>query len=619
MVSPPPASVKPLQPATAWATAWVPEWKDSNSNTPTGPFQMTVPAFLMISARRPAVSGPMSRIISSGCTRSTSLSVAWASWWKRSAVSTSVGSGMVAPLFSAWIISSSAFSTSSGSNMDFPMRWPAAARKVLAMPPPTISWSTFSISASSTSSLPETLAPPTMATSGRAGLASALSSAATSRASSGPATAVSECRMTPSVEDWARWAVAKASITNTSHSAAIFFARSSSLPFSPFRKRTFSSSTTLPGWTSTPSIQSSTSSHGSPSNSPSFSATGASEYCASNSPSSGRPRCDITITAAPATSAWRMVGTEALMRASEVTLPSRMGTLRSARMRTRFSFMSTWSRVFISNKFSDLSFQFSGKCASIFRKPAVSMITPGRPGAKRKRERNPVGSAPWHGQGSGARDRQVVIRLALSAPFQVDFGFVSCSFDRAGSKMAAPRNHGKAPMIVRKLRLRNGWSQDQLAELADVSVRTIQRIERGHAPSLETANALAAVFEVNVTTFTLESDMSDNEELREEEIEAMAYAREVKDFLSGAVATYFVLAACLFISYGFDKPMLWVVFGTVGATLILQGLIGFEVIRLPLQKMERRLAEKKLGRKLEAKGDLPQRRGGAEKTAKLER
>ncbi len=54
-------------------------------------------------------------------------------------------------------------------------------------------------------------------------------------------------------------------------------------------------------------------------------------------------------------------------------------------------------------------------------------------------------------------------------------------------------------MIVRKLRLRNGWSQDQLAELTDVSVRTIQRIERGHKPSLETAKALAAVFEVDVT------------------------------------------------------------------------------------------------------------------------
>ena len=61
-------------------------------------------------------------------------------------------------------------------------------------------------------------------------------------------------------------------------------------------------------------------------------------------------------------------------------------------------------------------------------------------------------------------------------------------------------------MIVRKLRLRKGWSQDQLAELTDVSVRTIQRIERGHKPSLETANALAAVFEVDVTTFLEEQD-----------------------------------------------------------------------------------------------------------------
>ena len=61
-------------------------------------------------------------------------------------------------------------------------------------------------------------------------------------------------------------------------------------------------------------------------------------------------------------------------------------------------------------------------------------------------------------------------------------------------------------MIVRKLRLRNGWSQDQLAELTGVTVRTIQRIERGHKPSLETAKALAAVFEVDHSTFTLEND-----------------------------------------------------------------------------------------------------------------
>ena len=153
-------------------------------------------------------------------------------------------------------------------------------------------------------------------------------------------------------------------------------------------------------------------------------------------------------------------------------------------------------------------------------------------------------------------------------------------------------------MIVRKLRLRRGWSQDQLAELADVSVRTIQRIERGHKPSLETANALAAVFEVDVTTFTSENDdMNEHEPLQHDEVRAMEYAKGVKDFLSGVVA-YVILAACFFGIAGFGEPLLYLVFGGVGLGLVVQGLFAYEIIRLPFQNLERRIAEKKLGRKL---------------------
>lgn len=47
-------------------------------------------------------------------------------------------------------------------------------------------------------------------------------------------------------------------------------------------------------------------------------------------------------------------------------------------------------------------------------------------------------------------------------------------------------------MLVRKLRLQRGWSQEHLAELVGVSVRTIQRIERGYSPGLETSKALAS-------------------------------------------------------------------------------------------------------------------------------
>jgi len=51
-------------------------------------------------------------------------------------------------------------------------------------------------------------------------------------------------------------------------------------------------------------------------------------------------------------------------------------------------------------------------------------------------------------------------------------------------------------MLIQKLRLRRGWSQEQLAEVSGLSVRTIQRLERGQPGSLETTNALASVISV---------------------------------------------------------------------------------------------------------------------------
>lgn len=61
-------------------------------------------------------------------------------------------------------------------------------------------------------------------------------------------------------------------------------------------------------------------------------------------------------------------------------------------------------------------------------------------------------------------------------------------------------------MNVRELRLQKGWSQEQLAQLTGLSVRTIQRIEQGHSPGLESLKALAAVFDVQI------SDLNTNNE-----------------------------------------------------------------------------------------------------------
>ncbi len=54
-------------------------------------------------------------------------------------------------------------------------------------------------------------------------------------------------------------------------------------------------------------------------------------------------------------------------------------------------------------------------------------------------------------------------------------------------------------MIVKKLRERNSWSQEQLATFSGLSLRTIQRVEAGNSVSLETLKSLASTFEVEIS------------------------------------------------------------------------------------------------------------------------
>jgi len=49
-------------------------------------------------------------------------------------------------------------------------------------------------------------------------------------------------------------------------------------------------------------------------------------------------------------------------------------------------------------------------------------------------------------------------------------------------------------------RERRAWSQEQLAEVAGLSLRTIQRVETSGSASFETAKAIAAVFEFEVAS-----------------------------------------------------------------------------------------------------------------------
>jgi Predicted membrane protein len=72
---------------------------------------------------------------------------------------------------------------------------------------------------------------------------------------------------------------------------------------------------------------------------------------------------------------------------------------------------------------------------------------------------------------------------------------------RCGRMMAAPKPDAETPMSLdaaqlRALRTARHWSQEQLATLSGLNLRTIQRLESGGKASVESVRALAAVFEV---------------------------------------------------------------------------------------------------------------------------
>ena len=156
-------------------------------------------------------------------------------------------------------------------------------------------------------------------------------------------------------------------------------------------------------------------------------------------------------------------------------------------------------------------------------------------------------------------------------------------------------------MLVQKLRLQRGWSQQQLAELSGLNVRTIQRIEKGQEPSVESLKSLAAVF--NVEFSTLKEQGMDNvisESQSAEEILAFNQVRKLKDFYIH-LANYVLVIAVLTIVNALTTPnrwwVQWVVMGW-GVGVFFHWLQISERFGLFGSKWEKEQVEKRLGRKL---------------------
>ena len=156
-------------------------------------------------------------------------------------------------------------------------------------------------------------------------------------------------------------------------------------------------------------------------------------------------------------------------------------------------------------------------------------------------------------------------------------------------------------MLVQKLRLQRGWSQQQLAELSGLNVRTIQRIEKGQEPSVESLKSLAAVFNVEFSTLKeqgMDNAVSENQSA--EEILAFNQVRKLKGFYIH-LAQYVLVIAVLTVINALTTPnrwwVQWVIMGW-GVGVFFHWLQISERFGLFGSKWEKEQVEKRLGRKL---------------------
>lgn len=167
-------------------------------------------------------------------------------------------------------------------------------------------------------------------------------------------------------------------------------------------------------------------------------------------------------------------------------------------------------------------------------------------------------------------------------------------------------------VIVRKLRLERGLTQDQLATMAGISIRTLQRVERGGEASAESLKCIAAVLDLPFADLRKDPAMHDPSqpytgtdlpELTPEEREALEYVRDIKGFYIHA-GNYAIVILALFAFNMWTMPhgwwVIWVALGW-GLGLAYHGLSVFEVFhpfsdKWELAQMRKRLARTETSR-----------------------
>ena len=139
---------------------------------------------------------------------------------------------------------------------------------------------------------------------------------------------------------------------------------------------------------------------------------------------------------------------------------------------------------------------------------------------------------------------------------------------------------------IKKMRLERHWSQDQLAEMSGLSIRTVQRIENGENAGLESLKSLAAVFETNIADSDKKVEM---EQIRKEE----EYVQNVKGFyklLAVAILSLVVPFILAITDSSNWSVFLWMLLSWV----VLLGIYSLNVFDFFGDEWKRKLIQKKV-------------------------
>ncbi|MEZ5947545.1 MAG: helix-turn-helix transcriptional regulator [Hyphomonas sp.] len=129
---------------------------------------------------------------------------------------------------------------------------------------------------------------------------------------------------------------------------------------------------------------------------------------------------------------------------------------------------------------------------------------------------------------------------------------------------------------IKRWREERHWSQEHLADLAGIGLRTVQRIEKGEPASRETMTALAAAFNVDVMALAVDPEVEAEEIVRRKDAKLIAGTRLGLFISLGGCALALIVFAGINIGTGSNVmlwPMIWVTVGAAGhglAALIIE-------------------------------------------------